>query len=409
MGAGNQLGSISVDEILELSTDWIWKIDGDLRFVFLSDRMTEITGIPAEHALGKGIAELVGDPDSDAVLAHLEDLKEHRPFHGFVTDLRGPDGRTIWCKFSGKPRFDDDGSFTGYLGCASSATAQLESLDAARQRNEDLAMRVRKAETQLETAFGLMSEGVVIHDADNRVVMCNEAFRQMHPRLADAVVPGAPLEDVLRHGLKNGEWDVDPENWDEWIVNRSKIYEAPQSESVVHTVDGRITLSRTRRADDGMFVIARTDVTELKRHEEELASMQYQLSSIFSGMDAGLVVYELDADGELIVEMCSARAIELLDLPEGMMSPGQKQEVFTSFFTERGDFDKSKEVAGNENGRKTLRIEHSLADEKYVLATSVIRSNGSVIVTYTDITEAKQREAERATAVEMAEIADRAK
>jgi len=102
----------------------------------------------------------------------------------------------------------------------------------------------------LEAAFDLMSEGIVIHDAETRVVMFNEAMRQMHPRMADAMPRGATLEEVLRKGLENGEWDVEPEQWDDWIAERRKLYEKPESETIIRTREGRVILSRSRRSPD---------------------------------------------------------------------------------------------------------------------------------------------------------------
>ncbi|HSM42383.1 MAG TPA: response regulator [Afifellaceae bacterium] len=399
MDAGNQLGSLSVEDILSLSADWVWKMDADLRFSFMSDRMQDLLGVDPQSLLGKTRQDLWGDHHLTLEMkAHLDDLQNRRPFSDFLHEIKRPDGRVAWCKTSGKPVFGDGGEFLGYWGCASDVTAQVEAEQALRQQNADLKGRIRETETQLEAAFDLMSEGIVIHDTEGRVVMFNKAMRQMHPRMADAMPRGATLDEVLRKGLENGEWEVEPAKWDDWIAERKKLYEKPESETIIRTREGRVILSRSRRSDEGMFVIARTDITELKRHEDDLARLQYQLASIFSVMDAGLVVYERDDDGDLAVEMCSARAVELLEMPEGLLVPGQKRDAVEAHFRERGDYAAGGEHAGEDRGRKTVRVEHKLKDGNFVLSTAITRSNGSMIVTYTDITEAKQREARLALA-----------
>jgi PAS domain S-box-containing protein len=399
MDAGKELGSLSIDDVLALSVDWVWKMDADLRFTYMSDRMREILGVELDDMLGKSRPDIWGDRElTDEMKAHLDGLEKRRPFTDFIYDIKRPDGDVVWCKTSGKPIFDEAGEFQGYWGCATNVTAQVEAERTLRRQNESLKDQIRTTESQLAAAFDLMSEGIVIHDAESRVVMFNEAMRQMHPRMADAMPRGATLEEVLRRGLENGEWDIDRDKWDEWIAERKKLYEQRESETIIHTREGRVILSRSRRSDEGMFVIARTDITELKRREDELARMQYQLASIFSVMDAGLVVYELDEEGELAVEMCSARAVELLDMPEGLLVPGQKHENVAAYFRKRGDFEGSKEFEGHDRGRETVRTEHRLSGGNYVLSTAVRRSNGSMIVTYTDITEAKQREARLALA-----------
>ena len=397
MSANSHLDGLTVENILELSSDWFWRLEADLRFTHLSDQMSGVLGTTSEDILGRTFEELwTGRAITREMGALLADLEGHGPFRNFVHDFQTAEGSLVWCRSSGQPLHDDAGEFVGYWGCATNVTALVEAEANLSRARSMLDKRAQKTERYLEAAFGEMAEGVCVYDSNEHLVLCNDAMKDMYPRLADALVPGATIGDVLTLGLENGQWDVPAADRPSWIEQRRNFDDDDERETLSQTPEGRWVLRRSARADNGIIVLTRKDVTELKDREEELAQMQYQLSSIFSVMDAGLVVYEPDENGGLTLEMCSARAIELLEVPDGLMTLGQKETAIAEHFAERGDFLETQETELDDNGRTPGRIEHALPSGRFVLSTSVDRSNGGRIVTYTDITDARRRETELA-------------
>jgi PAS domain S-box-containing protein len=123
------------------ASDWFWETDADLRFTYISGRVHETFGVPADFALGKTREELA-DPSErmrrpDAWRSHLEDLRQCRPFRNFEyeSDLDSGGRRVIVS--SGVPVFDNEGRFTGYRGSATDVTnyrrTERESLEYLRQ------------------------------------------------------------------------------------------------------------------------------------------------------------------------------------------------------------------------------------------------------------------------------------
>ncbi len=398
MNTGNELGDLSVEDFLELSADWIWKMDADLRFSYFSDRMTAILGRSPTDVLGKTRAEIwAGRTMDQEMQAHLDDLENRRPFQDFLYEVPAAGGEIVWCKTSGKPFFDKDGTFLGYWGCASNVTDQIEAERLLRKSNAELKDKMQNTERYLQAAFEMMSEGIVIHDENDRLVLCNDAMKRIHPRLADGLVIGATLRQVLEHGLENGQWDVAPEDREAWIEERSNLQHVDDRETLVQTPEGRWVIMRSKRADNGVYVSTRNDITELKRHESDLAAAEERLSSIISIMDQGLVVFGPGKDGYRTVEMCSERASELLELPEGMMFRGQKQQNLIAFYRERGDFgneNETEELLNRPADRESINIERRMPSGRTLMSTSIKRPTGGSVVTYTDITPMKQREAD---------------
>ena len=116
-------------------TGWFWETDAALRFTYFSPSVEGITGVPAEWRYGKtredfGLPESVRPEDWEA---HHYCLRRREPFTDFVFQRRGPDG-VRWMRTSGKPVFDDFGSFQGGRGTASVITEEIE----ANQRGESL-------------------------------------------------------------------------------------------------------------------------------------------------------------------------------------------------------------------------------------------------------------------------------
>lgn len=68
----------------------------------------------------------------------------------------------------------------------------------------------------MQAALEVLDDGFGPYDKEGRLVLCNSAFKRMHPQMTDVLEPGLRYEDGLRIGLKRGIWaigDQDPEEW----------------------------------------------------------------------------------------------------------------------------------------------------------------------------------------------------
>jgi diguanylate cyclase (GGDEF)-like protein/PAS domain S-box-containing protein len=143
-------------DFLDTSSDWVWELDADLRFVAFSGSWD---GQPRSADIGRRPWELHG-PESgqDASLrAHIADLTARRPFRNFVCPRTTAAGEVCWNEVSGNPIFAGDGSFRGYRGTARDVTA--------RQRTE---AALRRKVVQLEMAGEMAGVGYWHWDATLR-------------------------------------------------------------------------------------------------------------------------------------------------------------------------------------------------------------------------------------------------
>ncbi len=82
--------------------------------------------------------------------------------------------------------------------------------------------RVEQAETLLRDAVENFAEGFVIYDQDDRLVMCNQAYRKRYPESVDLLVPGTPYEDIVWRGLRLGKYPDARGREDEWLAERMR-------------------------------------------------------------------------------------------------------------------------------------------------------------------------------------------
>jgi signal transduction histidine kinase len=128
----------------EMSADWFWEQDADLRFV--RDANIPLTSLPTD--VGKTRWDFA-DPAMSPHRwdAHKADLAARRPFRDFRWERIRTDGKRRYMSTSGDPLFDDAEQFIGYHGTGRDITADVEAA-------EDL----RRAKEQAEAASRIKSE-----------------------------------------------------------------------------------------------------------------------------------------------------------------------------------------------------------------------------------------------------------
>ncbi|MCW2238307.1 PAS-domain containing protein [Azospirillum canadense] len=285
------------------------------------------------------------------------------------------------------------------------------STDRARAEAEAAERRAVEAHRRLTEAIEAIDEGFALFDADDRLVQCNARYREICAPFGP-VEPGVRFEDLIRRGVALGHF---PESGsggaDRWIAARLDHHRNPGGPLLQPMGDGRWFKIDERRTSDGGYVGLRTDITELKRREEELALKSDLLEATLAAMTQGLVVWS--ADGHFLA--CNKRLLAILELPEALMRPGLTLQDWAHHLAERGEFG-----PGDPDELTAQRL--ALMEPDANNRSERVRPNGrvleitagrmrdrSVLMTYTDITEHRRAEAQLRLAKEEAERASRAK
>ena len=118
--------------LTELSSDWYWEMDADLRFTYVSEGIRKVRGVAPESLIGRRRWDTDRVGGDEEMARHRATLEGHLPFRDFVLARAGADGRVTYVSHTGKPIFDESGNFRGYRGVARDITAQ-------KRAEEDLA------------------------------------------------------------------------------------------------------------------------------------------------------------------------------------------------------------------------------------------------------------------------------
>jgi diguanylate cyclase (GGDEF)-like protein/PAS domain S-box-containing protein len=120
--------------LTELSSDWYWEQDAELRMTYHSRGFAQRSGTTSDKLLGKRRWEEPNRvPLSGSWDAHRATLEARLPFRDFEYVRIGDDGKRHYLSISGVPIFDAAGEFKGYRGVGRNITERKEAEAALRQ------------------------------------------------------------------------------------------------------------------------------------------------------------------------------------------------------------------------------------------------------------------------------------
>ncbi|MEQ8665506.1 MAG: ATP-binding protein [Rhodospirillales bacterium] len=109
----------------ESTSDWFWESDPDGRLTWLSVPEDVGSARVLGDMVGRTRPEIVGaDNDPDIWWSYEAAIEERRDIVGFEYPFRDEEGTLHYVRIDGRPVFDDDGTFTGYLGAGKDVTRQ---------------------------------------------------------------------------------------------------------------------------------------------------------------------------------------------------------------------------------------------------------------------------------------------
>jgi len=136
-------------QVAEVSSDWVWEMDENLRFTHLSEGYHRLTGVDPAYSLGKTRDQIT--PETEMAKPHwqkhLRDLKEKREFRNFQYVFIDPDGKKRHFRISGSPVLDENDNFFGYRGTASDVS-EREEVKLALVRAKDEADKANQAKSE---------------------------------------------------------------------------------------------------------------------------------------------------------------------------------------------------------------------------------------------------------------------
>ena len=124
---------------------------------------------------------------------------------------------------------------------------------------------------RLETAVGNMSQGLLLFDSFEKLIVCNQRYIEMYGLSPEIVRPGCSFRDLLRHRKDSGSFIGDVELYcDDILLNNRHT-----STAVIDTSDGRLIQIKNDPIPGGGWLATHDDVTDRIRAEEKISHLAH--------------------------------------------------------------------------------------------------------------------------------------
>ncbi|MCO5076167.1 MULTISPECIES: PAS domain-containing sensor histidine kinase [unclassified Chelatococcus] len=248
-----------VDAALNRGRCGLWDWDIARGRLYWSDSMYAMLGYERRNEfLSFGEVNRLVHPD-DTDLYGMADLLASSQASAIDHDFRicNATGDWVWIKARAEIVEGEEGEGPHLVGIAMDITEQKR-----------LAERTATADMRLRDAIETISEAFVLWDADNRLVMCNSKFQRLRDLSPDAVITGMAYQDLMAAS------DAP------LVATHPVAHDTPKIGArsfEAELGDGRWLRINERRTKDGGYVSVGTDITDLKRHEEQLIDSERRL------------------------------------------------------------------------------------------------------------------------------------
>ncbi len=257
-----------IDTALNRGRCGLWDWDLARGRIFWSQSMFEILGLTAkDDLLTFGDVSALTHPDDLRLYDLAAELAEATATtidHAFR--MRHANGHWVWLRARCEVVHQANEAGPRLIGIAVDITEQ-----------KSLVEKTMAADMRLRDAVETIPEAFVVWDADNRLVLCNSNFQELHNLPDEAITAGASYESVVEAGRK-------PVVRSKAITGGPNIPGARTFEAQLE--DGRWLHISERRTKDGGYVSVGTDITTLKTHEEKLVDSEKRLMATIADVRA---------------------------------------------------------------------------------------------------------------------------
>ena len=119
-------------------------------------------------------------------------------------------------------------------------------------------------------AIEAIPDGFVLFDREDRLLTCNQRYRDIYAESAPAMQPGTKFEDILRYGLDRGQHPDAVGREEDWLSERLAQHRNPTGIAEQQLGDGRWIRAHDHPTPDGGRVGLRIDITQQREQQAAL-------------------------------------------------------------------------------------------------------------------------------------------
>ena len=255
-----------------------------------------------------------------------------------------------------------------------------------RQRNREEATLNLDAMT---AALAVLPQGLALFDSEDRLVYCNDAFRDVFEAVDDPIPVGVKYATIMRGAAVKGRIAGVRHDEHAWLEERLQAHRSAESDFVLTLKAGHSFAVTERRLSTGGAVLIAANITDYERREAASRTSEQKaramLDSVFDG------VMTIGADG--VVDTVNARAAEIFGRPVdaiiGNAVATLIPDVLLSDLTDPGRLGTIRALKGLGQGGAPLDLEVAVSalPDTWSLPDRRKESRKTFVATLRDVTE----------------------
>ncbi len=238
-------------DVSEAAGEYLWEIDTNMVYTYVSNRSVEVKGFAPEELLGHTPMDFMPKEDAESVIKIIKGAMVNNTTFKLQHRNTTKNGETLWEAVTGLPILDNAGVVTGLRGTGLNITQRKQTEDELR-----LASMVYKNS----------SEAMVITDSANRIIAVNPAFEKLTGYRSEEVTGKDP--NILSSGRQDkafyqAMWhDINSTGtWQGELWDKRKNGEVYPKSLIINTI-------KDENGQVHRYVALFSDITKKKESEE---------------------------------------------------------------------------------------------------------------------------------------------
>ena len=131
--------------------------------------------------------------------------------------------------------------------------------------------RLRREKRRLDTAVNNMTQGLLLFDSSERLIVCNQRYLDMYGLSIEVVKQGCSFREVIAHRKATGSFMDDVDEYCERVRRDIGL----RKSIIIETPDGRAIQIVNEPLADGGWVATHEDITERRRVEDRITHLAH--------------------------------------------------------------------------------------------------------------------------------------
>lgn len=149
--------------LVETTSDWVWEVDENGAYTYVSPQVFDLIGYTPEEVLGKTPFDFMPPEEAARVGGTFGSIIVSRKlFSSLENANRHKDGHIVVLETSGVPAFRPDGTFSGYRGIDRDITGRKRDEEALKESNDRFITFIKEAAMRLKNPMEVVEQNISI-------------------------------------------------------------------------------------------------------------------------------------------------------------------------------------------------------------------------------------------------------